>query len=110
MMTPAYSLSSGRLGVLRRLSAGYVHRLNVINRYGVRCTFGSSASSCHIVRIGTHLDHSSTLTSGTANCPLTFITTGITLNCALSRVNRVKAPGSTCITPRLSCCVYGVPH
>lgn len=111
IVTPSRALAGGRCRGLHRLTVHVVHRVNVINRYGMRCTFSPRSRSCQIVRMGTHLSHSSTLTSGTANCPLTFITTGLKLNCKLfSLGGSMAGAASTFFRPTLSCIIYGVPH
>ncbi len=108
IITPVVALGSRSLGVLGSDTVGLVHRLGVRNNYGIRFTLGPRDSRCCLVRMGPHISHSSTLTSGTDNCPVTHIATGVTINVALRRVG-VTGAGTT-FRPGLSCMVAGLPH
>lgn len=110
IVTPTIALNSGRCRVLHDTSLSVVARLKVRNNYGYRFTLGPRDFRCDMVRIGPHISHSSTLTSGTANCPVTGIAAGVTLNCALSRVQGSIANGAyTYFRPALSCIIIGIP-
>lgn len=111
IFTPYRALSSHRCRVLHSYTLGLVQTLGVRNNYGIRLTLSPGDCRCGIVRIGPQISHSSTLTSGTANCPVTGVTTGVTIKLALSRVGGPIAKAAfTRFRPTLSCMIYGVPH
>ncbi len=108
IMYPSRALAGGRCRLLHSSTLHVVHRLGVRNNYGIRFTLSPLSFGCCLVRIGPHIDHSSTLTSGTDNCPVTHMDTGVTINLHLSRVRVTGAP--TSFRPTLSCIIAGVTH
>lgn len=105
---PSRALAGGRCRVLHSSTLHVVHRLRVRNNYGIRFTLSPRSFRCCLVRMGPHISHSSTLTSGTSNCPVTEMSTGVTINVRLSRVPVTGAP--TSFRPALSCIMAGVTH
>lgn len=111
IIVPTRALASDRAMELHETTEGVTSCLGVRKDYGIHFTVGSSNDRCVILTIRPRLGHAATLISGTANCPVTRVSTGVTLKCGLCRVGgSVANIAATTGRPTVSCYTMGIPE